>query len=254
MMNFFEGMVGGGRHLQGVGLILMGLVVTLGQWSEAIELVGNGIDLTRSHFTNAVEYERLDHIRVGNSIDYAESVLGSPEVIKDLGEGLSANYFFDSKYILTLLYTRNRVDAFTIVALEPDFHYEYNEGEELLSRPLSSYPEPMRVDANDVETEEEASLASGAGTGVYYLERHGQGRAGAYITQYLGYVSYGDRVYPEISQLENAQAVGNTARADELRRTVRAELMPNLYGEGRLRMDQLQESLLTSAEFKYYKK
>lgn len=233
-------MFGGGRKLQGWGLFMMGLIVTLGEWSEAIDLITLGVETTRSQFTNSVEYERLDHLHVGNSVQYVEGIIGSPEVIRNIDEGLTANYFFDRKYLLTLFYKEGRVTALTILARREDFHYTFGDDHQLLTEPFSNFPRPKSYSVDH------------ANTGSYYVESLSLGRVGMFLTQFLGIVDYGGKESSEIPRLYDAEVRGETRQIENRLKALRTNQVPNFYGEGELPLAALQKSLLTPVEFNYY--
>ncbi len=241
MMNMLQGMAGPGQRIQGWGLFLMGLIVTLGQWSEAIDLINTAAEATRSRFTNTVEYERLQRIHVGNSIEYVEGVLGKPEVIRDIDEQVSANYFFDEKYLLTLFYRVNRVVALTILARRDDFNYAFDGDHELASTHFAEFPEPKEY------------AVDSANTGSYYVEALALGRVGMFFTRYLGLIDYSGAKSEEIAKIYKADLLGEEHKIRSVLTKLRKQGVPNFYGEGELPLEALQKSLLTPVEFTYYR-
>lgn len=96
-------------------------VIALGNFSEAVMIVESAIDRAISTFTNIPEYKDLGYLRSGINLDFAREIFGIPQVSRNLEQGLSAEYFFDEKYLLTLLVRSGEVMGYTVISLQEGF-------------------------------------------------------------------------------------------------------------------------------------
>jgi len=239
MPNRLENTIGRAQRVGGLGMGVMAVVVVLGQWSEAVDLIRVGANTVRSEFTNEVEYERLGRLKVGNSLEFAKSVVGEPEVLRNLDDGSVASYFFDRKYLLTLVERRQQVEAILVYALVDDFELRVLGERELLVAPLDAFPEPLEY------------IVGFSRTGAYYIESIPMGQAGMALERYVGIVDLiGTTHRAEIRALDRARTSGDPDR-DALA-TLRAKATPNFYAEGHIDFATMERALLTPTELGYY--
>jgi hypothetical protein len=233
-------------RLRGVIFTIAAVIIALGQYSEAVALIGDSVDAIRSTFTHDVEYERLAHLHVGITVSYAESVLGLPQVSRSIDEGISANYFHDGKYLVTLFYREDRVDGFTILSLVDDFMPQVVNSTEgqwaLVNGNYESYPGNPRTFVVDHSK-----------TASYYIEKLEKGRAGLFVNAYLGNLSYGARADGDhIASLYEQEVNGTDQQVLAVQNELRRQQIPNFYGEGVFDLPYITKSLLTGVEFQSY--
>ncbi len=231
---------------KGVFIAILAIIMALGQYSEAVSLIGDGIATLQSEFTHDIEYETLSKIHVGNTIDYVESLLGSAQVSKSINTEVNANYFYDDKYLLTLFSKDARVTAFTILPLESDFHPEVIQTSQhkwlLGTANFASFP------ANP-----QTYVINHAKTASYYLESLDKGRTGLFVQSYLGKVSYTvESESSQIAEFYQKEVHGTDEEILALQDQLRQTEEPNFYGEGELGLELIEKSILTGAEFNSY--
>jgi hypothetical protein len=220
-----------------------GLFLTLGEASDATFLLQ---DMGRSVvelFSNRVEYGTLERIHVGNSTSYVESILGDPQVVRSIDDGVTAKYFHSSKYLLTLFDRDGRVEAFTVLALQDGFSPKVELGglgsSELGAFAFSDAPAPAHEMAVDHSR-----------TSDYYLESLDSGPSGRFVNIYLGSVGFGSGgASPRIGDLYSALLEDDQSAVAVAQSNLREQGTPNFYGEGELSLESVEASLFTNAEF-----
>ena len=222
---------------------IAGLFLMLGEASDAAFLLN---DMSRSVievFSNRVEYDMLEKIHVGNTVTYAESILGDPQISRAMGDDVTANYFHSSKYLVTLFSRDDRVEAFGVLALQDGFSPSVELGG-------LGHAELGEFAFSDTPTRAVEMAVDHSRTTDYYLESLESGPAGRFVNLYLGSVGYGTGgASPAIGELYSAVLDGETRAVSEARTNLRASGKPNFYGEGLLSLKLIEASMLTNAEF-----
>jgi hypothetical protein len=220
--------------------------ITLGEASDATFLLNEMRHSAIALFSNSVEYEMLEKVHVGITIAYAEELFGNPQVSKTIDEDLTANYFADDKYLLTLFYRGVRVDAYTLVPLVEDFAPEVDMGtNDTVALGEFSFTE-ARGTPQKSSVDDSRSIS-------FYLESRESGPGGRVIDVYQGSVAYrSGGTASGIPQLYKADVRGDDASIEAARGELRRGGRPNLYGEGELTLRQIEKSLMTNAEFDSY--
>lgn len=221
-------------------------IIALGQFSEAITLIEDGMDWTLSKFTNDVEYELLSKIHVGNTQSYINDLYGNPKFSRSIGNNIIANYFDNNKFLLTVFLSEKRVVAFTYLPLENDFK-----------------PETQKFDGHSLQLQDfrytdypanpQKYLIDHSKTVSYYLESLDTGRSGLFFKTYLGHFSMNpETTNALIVELYNKEVNASDEAILKAQGALRSQTNPNLFGMGLLPLEQIQKSLLTGAEFHNY--
>ena len=231
---------------KGTFIAFLAIIMALGQYSEALALIKDGIDTIQSEFTHEIEYETLSKIHVGNTLDYMESLLGSAQVSKSINKDIDASYFYNSKYLLTLFSKDQRVIAFTVLPLVADFQPELMQASQIQwtlgSANFKSFP------ANP-----QTYVIDHAKTASYYLESLDKGRTGLFVQTYLGKVSYSaESESAQLVKLYQKEVHGTDEEILKVQKQLRETETPNFYGEGELGLELIEKSILTGAEFNSY--
>ena len=217
-------------------------VIALGNFSEAVMIVEDTVDRVVSTFTNLPEYEDLSYLRAGISRDYVREIFGTPQVNRDLGDGLGAEYYFDKKYLLTLLVRSGEVTAFTVISLQDDFSPEVFEEwggplGEFTFAALKGMPGEFLVDWTK--------------NSALYLELVNLGGGSLNQKAYAGWVNYGAGA--EAAGLSKLyQSVLTDEATEKARAAVRESVRPNLYGWGRLSLADIRNSILSPTDLAHY--
>ena len=218
-------------------------VMTLGQYSEAIALLEDGMNSLLSRFTHTVEYDLLSKIHVNNTELYVENLLGYPQVSREIDKQIVAKYFYKEKYLLTLFVKKSTVIGYTLIPLEGSFKPSIISDNRvdwaLQDATFDQFPANPKM-----------YMVDHSKTASYYLEMLDSGRAGLFINIYLGSVSLlGTNNETFLVDLYKQDVSGSDAKALEAQTSLRQFTRPNLYGEGTLDLDMIQKSILTAAEF-----
>lgn len=229
--------------------ILLGflaLVIALGEYTEAVSLINEARENILIQFTNDLEYETLGKIHVGNTVAYAEELVGSPQVSRAIDDNTVANYFYHDKYLLTLFYREERIAAYVVVPLIDGFQLPVlkteNKSLELSDFTYADYP------ANPTHY-----VIDHSKTSSYYMEILDSGRSGLFVNTYIGNTTYGIDEHPKIiADLYEKEVHASDEVIAALQSTLRSTTRPNLFGQGSIKLELIEKSLLTAAEFDSY--
>lgn len=217
-------------------------VIALGNFSEAVMIVESAVDRSISTFTNIPEYEDLGYLRSGISLDYARQIFGTPQVSRNIGPELNAEYYFDKKYLLTLLVKTGEVAGFTVISLQEGFapavfgEWGGNLGEFTFAG-LKGMPGEFVADW----TKNTAT----------YLEIINLGGGSLNRKAFAGWVNYGNGSSIQgLSDLYQSVLVGENTEA--LRGALRESTKPNFYGWGNVSLGDLAASILSPADLGHY--
>lgn len=218
-------------------------IMALGQFSEAVTLIEDGVNSLRSRFTNTVEYDLLSHIHVSNTEAYLSELVGEPQVSRKINDDIVANYYHTEKFLLTVFIEDSRVAAYYYVPLEEDFNptvAEYAEGDwDLMVNTYAQFP------ANPKEY-----LVDHSKTTSYYLESLDSGSAGLFLNNYLGNVSINSMQGSQLLiKLYGEEVNGSDESILQTQTELREQAQPNFFGRGTLPIELIQNSILTGAEF-----
>lgn len=236
-----------GMHMKKVLIALSIIIVTIGQWNSARDMVERVYAGVVTHFTDHLEQQQLSHLRIHTNIAYIESVLGHARLIKPsrLDPNQSYRYYFNPKYLATLAVQNDRVTAIQIITLNPDFPAKIPFSQHSLNQlALAQLQEQPSVFSSDNFNSQ------------HYLEHRKLGREGMLLDLYLGYVNYQKDAPPLLSQqlasLNEAQLLSDQAATQQQVQQLRLQLQPNFFTLGNLTMRQAEEMLLSRYEFTSY--
>lgn len=226
-----------------VALPIMGLA----NLSEAVLLLEEGRDKVISTFTHIPEYEDLSYLKVGTTSEFVKHIFAMPQVRRSLNNGISADYYFDEKYLLTVLIKNEEVRGYTILSLNESFHPSVFEDKsqefalgEFTFEGAPGLPRDFRVDWTK--------------TLGLYIEEMDLGLKSLGKNAFLGRLTYGASTSDPavIGGLYNAMILDETIKLERARRQVRENLMPNLYGWGDVSLETIEASFLTTSQFGNY--
>jgi len=217
-------------------------VIALGNFSEAVMIVESAIDRAVSTFTNIPEYQDLGYLRSGISLDYAREIFGTPQVRRHLKQELNAEYYFDEKYLLTLLVKSGEVAGYTVISLQEGF------APSVFGEWGGDLGEFTFAESKGLPGEFVADWTKNSAT---YLESINLGGGSLNQKAFIGWVNYGDGSSVQ-GLAELYQSVLLDDDSDELRNTLRESTKPNFYGWGNLSLSDLTASILSPTDLGHY--
>jgi hypothetical protein len=230
------------RVLTAIGITF----IALGSASEATFLLRDMYVEVYSMVSNQYEYDTLASINVGNTVAYIEDTLGQPRVSRAIDADTTANYFFTGEYLLTLFYNSGRIEAYTWISVDADFRpvVDLRTGESAAMGEFVFADIPL--DVNGVALDDSRIVR-------YYIESLEGGRVGGFVNTYLGNLQYGAFAPADgITDVYQAEVVGDELAAAEALATLRSSGLPNLYGQGNLSIEKIERSVLSNSEFVGY--
>ncbi len=217
-------------------------IISLGSFSEAFILVDDFITMIKTRLSNEFEYQLLEDINVGNTLEYVEEILGSPAVVKELDGSYEVKYYIQEKFLLTAYYNGERVDAYTVISLKGDFSPEIpwledqGLGESLLSN-LNEQPLEYSFD--------------NARTNRFFIESSTTELKGLFQSAYIGTIQYGKGELDQgsLDNLYDQEVFGSEEETLLQIKNLRSKTYPNFYGEGELDLETINKGLLSNGEF-----
>lgn len=222
-------------------------IMGLGNLSEAVLLMEEVTDKAISTFTHLPEYEDLSYLKVGTTSEFVEDIFKVPQVRRSIGEGITANYYFNKKYLLTIFEKDSEVRAYTVLALDESFHptifVDGSQEYELGNFTLSNVPGISRAHAVDWTK-----------TLALYIEETDMGLESLGQSTFLGWLTYGAGTADSqsIGELYNTEILDETDKQETAQTKLRQNIVPNFYGGGKVSLDVLEASILTTSQFGNY--
>ncbi|UXI01987.1 ETEC_3214 domain-containing protein [Photobacterium sp. TY1-4] len=227
--------------MQSIALAVVAIMLSLGQWNDTKDAVEVIYESVITNFTNELEYEQLEQIKVGQTHDYLQSFMGVAQASKPSKIDPAVNFFYygQDKYLLTVAVKAERVVGYSIVALTDSFSaaVPYTE--------LSLLDTPM----NSQDTEFERYFTD-FGNLDYYAESHTLGRNAMFYNLLLATVDYGQMAQPAkqaIQSLNHQLNMGSDVQAEALQPL--RQQVPNTFALSEIAPEIMAEALLTQFEF-----
>lgn len=256
MLKFVKGLTGSANSQQR-GLLKSLLVfftlcvVTLGQWNGARMMVESIYTNFITHFTNHIEYQELEQVRVGANLAYLETIFGAARLIKssNTDTSLDYRYYHNNKYLLALAVSNSRVEGFQIIALQANFQPSYIFNHQRLN--AAPFAEQFQSGADF--TVDNANLR-------FYKEAHDLGREGLFSSIYPSIVSYGASVddaatadfLAAIDALNHAYVLDIDKDIEQSLARLRQRVTANAYSFGNISLETATDMTLTEFEYLAY--
>ncbi|MCW8833684.1 MAG: hypothetical protein OQK03_10225, partial [Colwellia sp.] len=162
-------------------MMIAALMISAGQFNDTKDLASSIYEATLTHFTHSIEYELIEKIHVGSSMEYVKSLVGEPHVLKrsKLNPELQFHYYSKAKYHLTLISTDERLVGYSVFTLKDGFAPKIPFAEELGLKTLAQAHKTTGSYSYDV------------GNLLYFIESQDLGKQQMFLTLMRGYVEYG---------------------------------------------------------------
>ncbi len=241
------------RKFQSGAFVSAALLVSAGQWNDSKELALSLYSSFVENFTHTLQYELIEKINVGNSVQYISSVIGEPNMIKrsKLDPEVQFFYYNKEKFSLTIMLGKERVNGYSVMSKVDDFEPKIPFAETLGQVTLAS--------ANSGDY----SYNFDTGNLIYYTESQDLGKEKMYLSLVRGYIEYAanlatedddaqyrNKIHGQLDKLmqqetfgENEQSLTSTISG------IRGLVRPNYYAISELSNSIMAESLLTRFEF-----
>lgn len=221
-------------------LAIAGLMIALGSWNDTKDLVINMYEEGISRFTNEVEYNRLNKLRIGFTEQYTDDILGAPQVIKPskIDSDVQFYYYSNNKFLLITFIKGQRLSGFTVIAKQDDFLAPVVYiNKDLNTSPINDY----------LPTQD--NIITNIGSIEYFAETYELSRDLMFYNLLLGHVNYGLDASPySQSIIEVNHKLDFGEDFDVTNVTFSPALIPNFYAISDLSNEIMIESLLSHYE------
>jgi len=242
-------------------MMIAALMISAGQFNDTKEIFTSSYEGILANFTNTIEYELIEKIHVGSSIEHIKSLVGEPHAIKrsKLNDTLRFFYYSKGKYNLTLIASEERLVGYSVYTQEDEFAPQLPFSESLKAAPLG---------ANNlmVSHKETGVYSYDIGNLVYYIESQNLGKQQMFLTLIRGYVEYGANTNVEVAIKGNNEKLAkqialldekatfseNEEELDQVLNQVRKLVYPNFYAVTELEPAIISEALLTRYEYQMF--
>jgi len=221
---------------------MMLFLIALGQWNDTKEVVMTAYEEVISRWTNNVQYEKLEKLRIGYSESYIQTFLGEPQVIKPISslKGGVFSYYSTPKYLLTTATKDSQLLGFSILAINDDF----------LS-PIVYLDKKLNDSTLDTYLPDSYRYASDSGNSVYFFELSELDRKNMFYDFSIGTLQVlplTDVVTNKIQNLNEELDRGN----EPLLKTIGISnlIKPNYYSVSELSSEIMHEGILSKYEMK----
>lgn len=226
--------------LKNISFTVVLVMLSLGQWNDTKEAVVTAYEEVISRFTNEIEYNRINKLRIGLTEQYTEEILGSPQVIKPshIETDLKYYYYDSSKFVLVTFIKDHRLYGFTVISKKSDFlaPLVYIK-KQLNSAPISEY----------LPTQD--AILTNIGSLEYFSETYELSRHLMFYNLLLGHVNY-SHSESQYSQtiIEVNEKLNTVEDFDFSTISFPSPLVPNFYSITELSNEVMLESLLSNYE------
>jgi len=246
------------KKVQNTIWMIAALMISAGQWSDTKEIFTSSYEAIIENFTHSLQYEMLEKIHIGNSIDYVKSIVGEPNVIKrsKIDPNVLFQYYDEGKFNLTLISADSRLVGYSVFTQKEDFLPKVPFSEDLASLNITDAHKTQGVYSYDI------------GNLIYYIESQDLGKQQMFLTLIRGYVEYGaipsvkdinpefkKSLLPLIEKLDQKVIFSdNEEEISTVLSDVRKAIYPNYYAITELEPAIIAEALLTRYEYKTFTK
>ena len=226
--------------LKSIALTTVLVMLSLGAWNDTKQALVDGYEIVISHFTNEIEYKRINKLRIGLTAQYTKEILGSAQVIKPshIVKGLKYFYYDSNKFVIATFIKDQRLTGFTVISKNPEFYAPLV----YISKQLNNGPINEYLPTQD-------TILTNTGSLEYFAESYELSRDLMFYNLLLGYVNY-EHAESQYSQtiIDANQKLNMGEDVDLTSISFSAPLVPNFYAISELSNEIMQESLLSRYE------
>jgi len=214
----------------------------MGQWNDTKDVAIAAYEEVISRWTNNIQYEKLAKLRIGYTVDYIQTFLGEPQVIKPMSslEGGIFSYYSTPKYLLTTASKDGRLMGFSVLSINNDFTVPIVYlNKKLNEKKLDSYLSNVDNYATDFSNS------------IYFLEISELGHQQMFYDFSIGRIKIStiqEKVETKIQELNEQLNKGNEPLFEEL--TISELLTPNYYSVSDFSSEIMHEGILSKYEMK----
>ncbi len=246
------------KKVQTSVMMVAAVMISAGQFNDTKDILESAYEATLTNFTHSIEYDLIEKIHVGSSMDYIKSLVGEPHVLKrsKLNSKLQFHYYSEAKYTLTLISEDDRLVGYSVFTVEEGFSPKIPFSENLGEKSLAQAHKETGVYSYDINNL------------LYYIESQDLGKEQMFLTLARGYVEYGAIAQEnKVSKNYKVQLAKVIEKLDEVATfaedekaliapliKVRQALYPNFYAITELEPIIISEALLTRYEFQLFTK
>lgn len=233
----------GFQKFRSIALSIMLLMISMGQWNDTKDVAIAAYEEAISRFTNNIQYEKLAKLRIGYTVDYTQTLIGEPRVIKPIRsiEGGYFSYYSAEKYLVVTASKDNRVIGFSVTANDEFFDAPIAYiNQNLQEKILSSYFE-------DVD-----NYATDFGNSNYFFEMLELNHQQMFYEFSIGVIEnqqISADALLKIKTLNEQLNKGEEPLLEELK--LPSLLKPNYYSVSEVSSEIMHESILSKYEMKF---
>lgn len=227
--------------MHSISLAVVAIMLSLGQWNDTKDAVEMIYESIITNWTNEIEYDQLSKIKVGQTENYIDELMGVAQASKNskLSPDVTYYYYGEDKYLLTIAIKQKRVVGYSVTALKDHFTMAVPFTE------LSLLDTPISALNNELE-----NYFTDNGNLDYYAESYSLGRNAMFYNLGLGVVDYGlmdANTSRQLQAINHKLNSGAGLAFDEL--ALLRAAAPNFYAISELPAELMVESMLTRFEF-----
>lgn len=226
-------------------------IMALGQWADTKALLEETWVLVLSNFTHYYDYEAIDEIHIGNNTAFIEERFGVPHLIKNSKyfDDIDFHYYFNDKYILSLILKSERVTGYTITALSDSFvPYDMLDSDLVpqshsIMANVNNFSD-FNLDYNNVE---------------FLVVSKTEGKEKLFLNRYFGAIDY--LATDQLAHGSLKSLYEKVELEDEVTVDTRQDITMlagattnNFYGVGEVDLSVVSDSILTNFEISLYYK
>ena len=233
----------GFQKFRSIALSIMLLMISMGQWNDTKDVAIAAYEEVISRFTNNIQYEKLAKLRIGYTVDYTQTLIGNPRVIKPIRsiEGGYFSYYSSPKYLVVTASKDDRVIGFSVTA-----------NDEYFDAPIAYVNKNLQEKVLSSYFEDADSYATDFGNSNYFLEMLELNHQQMFYEFSIGIIGshlISEDALLKIRGLNQKLNQGEEPLLADLE--LPSLLKPNYYSVSEISSEVMHESILSKYEMKF---